>query len=82
MIIYNVTVGVDESIIKDWLNWMRDDHIPEILSTKIFTKAQINRVITKDDSGHTFAVSYSCNSMIDLHNYQVNYAPLLQKKTF
>tara|TARA_B100001564_G_C20562810_1_gene634555 strand:+ start:743 stop:1051 length:309 start_codon:yes stop_codon:yes gene_type:complete len=80
MIIYNVTIGIDESIIQDWLNWMRNDHIPEILSTKIFTKAQINRVITNNDSGYTFAVSYSCNSMKDLHNYQVNYAPLLQQK--
>ena len=80
LIIYNVTVSVDKSIVKDWLNWMRNDHIPEIISTKIFNKAQINRVITENDSGNTFAVSYSCKSMKDLHNYQVNYAPLLQKK--
>ena len=82
MIIYNVTVSVDKSIVKDWLKWMRNDHVPEIISTKIFNKAQIKRVITQNDSGHTFAVSYRCKSMQDLHNYQVNYAPLLQQKYF
>ena len=46
MIIYNVTVSVDKSIVKDWLEWMRNDHVPEIISTKIFNKAQIKRVIT------------------------------------
>ena len=82
MIIYNVTVSVDKSIVNDWLKWMRNDHVPEIISTKIFNKAQINRLITENDSGHTFAVSYSCKSMKDLHKYQVNYAPLLQQKHF
>ena len=82
MIVYNVTVSVDKSIVKDWLKWMRNDHVPEIISTKIFNKAQINRLITENDSGYTFAVSYSCKSMKDLHSYQVNYAPLLQQKHF
>ena len=82
MIVYNVTVSVDKSIVKDWLNWMRSYHIPEIISTKIFNKAQINRVITENDSGNTFAVSYYCKSMKDLHYYQVNYASLMQQKHF
>lgn len=80
MIIYNVTVSVDESIVQDWLQWMKNNHIPEILSTKIFIKAQINRVITQNDSGQTYALSYTCKSMKDLHKYQVNHAPLLQQK--
>ena len=27
MIIYNVTVNVDESIHTDWLNWMQNKHV-------------------------------------------------------
>ena len=36
MIIYNVTVSVEESIKKDWLTWMQDVHIPEVMATGIF----------------------------------------------
>ncbi len=80
MIIYNVTVSVEESIKADWLNWMNVEHIPEVMATGVFTKAQINRVIVQGDSNHTFAITYTCPSMKDLHQYQIKFAPELQQK--
>ena len=44
MIIYNVTVSVEESIKADWLNWMKTEHIPEVMACGVFTKAQINKM--------------------------------------
>ena len=80
MIIYNVTVSVEESIKTDWLTWIKDIHIPEVMSTGIFFKSQINRVIMQGDSDYTFAVSFTCETMKDLHQYQVNFATDLQQK--
>lgn len=80
MIIYNVTVSVEESITSDWLNWMKTIHIPEIMGTGIFTSAQINRVIAEKDSNNTFAISYKCLSMQDLHRYQVAFSDKLREK--
>ncbi|CAI8330253.1 MAG: Uncharacterised protein [Cryomorphaceae bacterium] len=80
MIIYNVTVSVEEVIKEDWLIWMQDVHIPEVMATGIFSKSQINRVIVQGDSDNTFAIAYTCENMKDLHQYQVKFAPYLQKK--
>ena len=80
MIIYNVTVNVDESIVDDWLKWMQEIHIPEVMETGIFIKSQINRVIVQGDSNHTFALAYTCASMKDLHQYQIKFAAELQQK--
>ena len=80
MIIYNVTVSVEKSIITDWLNWMQQVHIPEVMATGIFSKSQINRVMVQGDSGDTYAIAYTCDSMKDLHQYQVKFAAELQKK--
>ena len=80
MIIYNVTVSVDENIHVEWLNWMITEHIPEIMSTGFFIKAQINRVIEEQDSSCTFAIAYTCVSMKELHEYQINFASELKKK--
>ena len=80
MIIYNVTVSVEESIKADWLKWMQTEHIPEVMACGVFTKAQINRLIVQGDSDSTFAVAYTCASMKDLHQYQVKFAPELQQK--
>jgi len=80
MIIYNVTVSIEESIKVDWLKWMQDVHIPEIMETGIFSKSQINRVIVQGDSDNTFAIAYTCETMKDFHQYQVKFAPDLQQK--
>ena len=80
MIIYNVTVSVEESIKLDWLKWMQDVHIPEIMETGIFSKSQINRVVVQGDSDNTFAIAYTCETMKDLHQYQVKFASDLQQK--
>ena len=80
MIIYNVTVSVEESIKADWLNWMKTEHIPEVMACGVFNKAQINRVIAQGDSNNTFAIAYSCPSMKDLHHYQIKFSTELQQK--
>jgi len=80
MIIYNVTVSVEKSVKEDWLKWMQEVHIPEVMATGVFSKSQINRVMVQGDSDNTFAIAYTCESMKDLHQYQVKFAPELQKK--
>ena len=80
MIIYNVTVSVEESITSDWLKWMKTEHIPEVLACGIFSKSQINRVISQADSNNTFAIAYNCQNLKDLHEYQVNFSGKLQQK--
>jgi hypothetical protein len=80
MIVYNVTVNIDESIVDDWLTWMKEIHIPDVMKKGVFIKSQLNRVIVQGDTGETYAIGYTCESMKDLHYYQVNFAPDLQKK--
>ena len=80
MIIYNVTCSVDPSVSEDWLQWIKDVHIPDVMECGIFKKAQINKVLSEKERGITYAIQYSCETMKDLHHYQVNFAPQLQKK--
>lgn len=79
MIIYNVTCNVEQEISYEWLKWMTEIHIPEVMDTGIFFSSQINKVLSGDD-GETYAIAYTCESMKDLHKYQVNFAPMLQQK--
>jgi hypothetical protein len=61
MIIYNVTVNVDESIAKEWLSWMQETHIPEVMTTGIFLNHRLTEYYT-GDTGSTFAIAYTCPS--------------------
>ncbi|ARV11660.1 DUF4286 family protein [Gilvibacter sp. SZ-19] len=70
MIIYNVTINIDESIQQQWLHWMREEHIPEMLATGKFTKALMTRVMVEEEMGGiTYSVQYTADSAETLKRY-------------
>ena len=81
MILYNVTVKVDHFIVGEWLQWMKTIHIPDVMSTGIFTEYKLCRLLTVDETeGITYAIQYFCNSIEDYEKYQNEYAPKLQQE--
>ncbi|MDP5096937.1 MAG: DUF4286 family protein [Flavobacterium sp.] len=81
MIIYNVTVNVDESIHNDWLNWMQNKHINDVLATGLFTNAKMVKVVVEEEmGGTTYAVQYFTDSRAKLEDYYQNHAPRLRKE--
>ena len=81
MFLYNVTVKVSESIQNEWLYWLKEEHIPEVLGTGCFNKATILRLLEIDDSeGPTFAIQYKTESKSLYNLYIEKYSgPLRQK---
>ena len=69
MIIYNVTINIDESVHAEWLKWIKD-HIPEVLSTGKFDKATLTKVLVEEETGgHTYSVQYRSYSREALEAY-------------
>jgi hypothetical protein len=81
MYIYNVTIKVDHAIVKEWLHWLKQEHIPEILATGCFTEATILELLENvDEEGATFAVQYKASRVEDYRTYLSEHAPLLRQK--
>lgn len=80
MILYNVTVSVDASVEKEWLLWMRTEHIPAIMNTKKFIDHKVFRLMNEVDAGRTYAIQYFALEHADLQAYFREYAPRLQKE--
>ena len=59
---------------------MKEIHIPEVMKCGIIISANMNKVLSRNDDGDTFAIQYKCNSMKDLHQYEIKFAGELQKK--
>ena len=80
MIIYNVTTHVDSSIHDEWLEWMKQTHIPEMMQTGCFTKFQMVRMMEADETeGPTYATQYYAESKADYERYMaMNAMPLLK----
>jgi hypothetical protein len=81
MIIYNVTINIDESIHHDWLKWMQHKHINEVLATGLFTQAKLVKVLVEEEmGGTTYAVQYFTDSKSKLEDYYQNQAPRLRQE--
>jgi hypothetical protein len=78
MIIYNVTVNIDDDAHKDWVRWMKDDHIPEVMATGYFLDSRFARVMVEEQQGTTYSIQYMCKNQVDLDEYQREQAPRLQ----
>ncbi len=81
MYIYNVTINIDTSVEEDWLNWMQNTHIPEMLETGKFFEAKMCQVMIEEDMGGvTYAVQYTTEDKETLERYYNENADELRKK--
>ena len=81
MIIYNVTINVDQAVHEEWLAWMKREHIPEVMATGLFLDNRICRVLAEDEGGITYAVQYTCADMATYERYRDQHAAALQART-
>ncbi len=81
MILYNVTISIDESIHLEWIEWMKGIHIPEVMATGCFLENRMLRMLNEEEGGITYAIQYLAVDMPTYERYQQEFAPALQKKT-
>ncbi|HEY4800314.1 MAG TPA: DUF4286 family protein [Bacteroidia bacterium] len=79
MYIYNVTITLESEIHTDWLAWMKEKHIPDVMQTGIFLENKMCKLFT-DEPEITYAIQYTFRKMDDLARYQKEFAPALQKE--
>jgi hypothetical protein len=78
MILYNVTAILDEEIHEDWLNWMIEQHIPEVMATSCFVSNRILKVLDSPNEGVTYCTQYIADTMENYTEYLQNFAPALR----
>lgn len=81
MIIYNVTININHESHDEWLMWMRERHIPDVMATGLFTEQRMLRLLGDEDSGGvTYAIQYTCRTLADYETYRDHHASPLQKE--
>jgi quinol monooxygenase YgiN len=83
MIIYNVTIKVEQHIAEAWLQWLLREHIPDILKTKCFIEYKVVRLLEVDESeGPTYAIQYTAESKADYNRYIEHHATEMRQRSF
>jgi Domain of unknown function (DUF4286) len=82
MTLYNIAIKVDWIIDKDWVKWMKEEHIPAVMATNCFTQYTFAKLIEIDEEdGPTYSCQYIAQSKADYNRYIELHSSGLQKAT-
>jgi hypothetical protein len=83
MICYNITIKVDPAVEKEWVEWQTREHIPEVMSTGLFTEFRFYKLLEQDENeGITYVVQFFSTSVENYNTYINQFAPKLREKAF
>ncbi len=81
MLVYNITLKIDADIEKDWITWMKQEHIPEVMATTLFTENKFFKLLEQDESdGITYVIQYFTASKENYDRYIHEFSPTLRQK--
>jgi predicted RNA-binding protein with RPS1 domain len=81
MIIYNVTINIHESVHDQWMKWMQEKHINDVLATGKFSAALMVKVLVEEDMGGiTYSIQYTTDSKETLERYYQEDAPKMREE--
>lgn len=83
MIIYNVTIKVDNEVADAWLDWMKTEHMADVMSTGLFVDCRLCRLLEQDEvEGVTYTAQYMAESIDQYNAYIDNHAQQMRDKGF
>jgi len=78
MILYNVTIILDEEIHDSWLKWLKQEHLKEMMSTGFFISYRVLKVLDSPNEGVTYCIQFIADSLEKYNEYMQNHANQLQ----
>ena len=79
MIVYNVTIKIQNSVREEWVRYMQQQHIPDVLNTGCFTAYRFHHLLEQDDAEDTtYVIQYIAHDIETYFRYRDTYAPGLQ----
>ena len=82
MINYNVTINIKKDVELEWVKWMKEEHIPDIMKTNHFNSWKMFKILVPAGMPDeiTYVVRYTTDSMEKGEEYARNEAPRLQRE--
>ena len=83
MYIYNVTIKIENTIEEKWLEWMKEEHLQEVVDTGMFDSYHFLELVEDEDDGtKTYIAQYMTDSENRYNRYIKEFAPKLREKGY
>lgn len=79
MLLYNITIILEESAANEWLAWTQEVHIPAIMATSKFVSNRLLKVMDSPNEGVTYCLQFVLDSKADYESYKAEHAPALEQ---
>lgn len=79
MLLYNVTLILDDVAAEEWLQWAQETHIPQVMATGLFVSHRLLKVLDSPNEGVTYCVQYVAETQEQYNEYLSVHAPALQE---
>lgn len=79
MIIYNVTMNIAEEVHDQWMEWIQNKHISDVIATGCFTSARLVKVLVNEEmGGTTYSLQFFAPTKESLEKFKTDYEDQLQ----
>jgi hypothetical protein len=78
MILFNLTIILDEEIHNEWLHWMKTKQIQDVMNTGCFVSNRLLNVLDSPNEGVTYCVQYISDSLENLNEFRQKHEQMIQ----
>ena len=78
MILFNLTIILDEEIHNEWLHWMKTEQIQDVMNTGCFVSNRLLNVLDSPNEGVTYCVQYISDSLENLNEFRQKHEHMIQ----
>lgn len=80
MLIFNTTFLVSDALHGKWMKWVKEEHIPFMLTSETFTQPQLAKVYSQEDQeGTSFSLQFLVSDLSELEKWHMDYAVAFEK---
>ena len=80
MILFNITIILDNEIHNEWLHWMKTRQIQDVMNTGCFVSNRLLHVLDSPNEGVTYCVQYISDSLEKLNEFKQKHDHSIQAK--
>lgn len=82
-IVYSVTVKPNQDIQNEFIAWLKEEHIQDVINTGCFDSARFYKLLDENETdGSSFNIQYSTSDMTRYFDYINNFAQEMRQKGF
>jgi len=80
MYIYNITFNVDKEIERDWLKYIKEKFIPQMLHSGLLQSSLTSKIMVDEAQGTSYSIQFAAENKSDLKKFIENeLSPILHE---